>query len=78
LNKVVSEMESEDGWVSLAHVGNQLPNLASDFDPRSFGFRKLSDLVRKIDSLELSRPEAGNTRVRLKPAAKGKPAKSRK
>src|SRR5664279_2959700 len=40
INKVITPMESEDGWVPLAEVGKQLSNLASDFDPRTFGFRK--------------------------------------
>ena len=75
LNKVISEMESEDGWVTLGHVGSQLANLASDFDPRTYGFRKLSDLVRKIDTLELIQSEVGHLRIRLRPVVK---AKSRK
>src|SRR4051812_34151550 len=37
--KVITQMESEDGWVSLGEVGKQLANLAADFDPRTFGFR---------------------------------------
>jgi hypothetical protein len=31
-------MEGEDGWVPLGAVGNQLANLASDFDPRHLAF----------------------------------------
>jgi uncharacterized LabA/DUF88 family protein len=43
IKKVIRQMESEDGWVQLGAVGTQLANLASDFDPRTYGFRKLSD-----------------------------------
>ena len=50
-------MESEDGWVALGEVGKQLANLASDFDPRTFGFRKLSDLVRKTNAFEIDHPK---------------------
>ena len=78
LNKVISEMESEDGWVTLGHVGSQLANLASDFDPRTYGFRKLSDLVREIDTLELIRSEAGHLRIRLRPVVEGKSRKSKR
>lgn len=46
LNRVISQMDSEDGWVDLATVGRRLSNLALDFDPRTYGFGKLSDLVR--------------------------------
>src|SRR5437660_8541149 len=38
IKKVITQMESEDGWVTLGEVGRQLANLASDFDPRTFGF----------------------------------------
>jgi uncharacterized LabA/DUF88 family protein len=66
--KVIAQMESEDGWVSLAAVGSQLANLTSDFDPRTFGSRKLSDLVRKTNAFELDHPEGSTMRIRTKPA----------
>src|SRR5207244_9514815 len=69
IKKVITQMESEDGWVTLGEVGRQLANLASDFDPRTFGFRKLSDLVRKTNSFEIDHPEGGSLRIRIKPAA---------
>jgi uncharacterized LabA/DUF88 family protein len=78
LNKVISEIESDDGWITLSHFGNQLANHSSDFDPRTYGFKKLSDLVRKIDTLELDQTKGGPMRIRLKPAVKEKPEKSRR
>src|SRR5216684_5014154 len=69
IKKVIAQMESEDGWVPLGEVGGRLSNLASDFDPRTFGFRKLSDLVRKTNSFEIERPKGGGKmRIRIKPA----------
>lgn len=70
LNKIISEMESEDGWVTLGHIGTQLANLAPDFDPRTYGFKKLSDLVRHIDAFELSQSPSGHLRARSKPSLK--------
>ena len=67
LKKVIEQMESEDGWVPLGAVGKQLANIASDFDPRTFGFRKLSDLVRKTNSFDIDHPEGGTLRIRAKP-----------
>lgn len=67
IRKVIAQMESEDGWVPLGGVGTQLANLASDFDPRNFGFRKLSDLVRKTNAFELEHPEGGTLRIRVNP-----------
>ena len=66
INKIITEMESDDGWVPLGEVGKQLANLASDFDPRNFGCRKLSDLVRKTDAFEVEHPKGGAIQIRSK------------
>lgn len=71
IKKVISQMESEDGWVPLGSVGTQLANLASDFDPRTYGFRKLSDLVRKTNAFDIEQPQGGHLRIRIRqPASK--------
>jgi uncharacterized LabA/DUF88 family protein len=77
LSKIIAEMESDGGWVTLGQVGTQLANLAPDFDPRTYGFRKLSDLVRKLDALELDESDAGHLRVRAKPATGPAPRRRR-
>ena len=66
---VVSELESDGGWVGLGELGKQIYNRAPDFDPRTYGFKKLSDLVRKLGALELKEMEGGHLRVRVKAAA---------
>ena len=73
LKKIISDMDTDGGWVSLGQIGTQLANLASDFDPRTYGFKKLSDLVRHIDAFEL-KSDAGHLRLRIRPKAE----KSRK
>ena len=69
IKKVITQMESEDGWVTLGEVGRQLANLASDFDPRTFGFRNLSSLVRKTNSFEIDEANGRSMRIRVKPTA---------
>lgn len=68
IKRVIDQMETEDGWVLLGALGTQLANFAPDFDPRTFGFRKLSDLVRETGAFEIDHPEGGSLRIRLKPA----------
>jgi uncharacterized LabA/DUF88 family protein len=77
LTRLIADMETDGGWVALGNIGNQLANLVSDFDPRTYGFKKLSDLVRKIDALEI-KSEGGHLRVRLKPppTKKARPPKA--
>ena len=76
IKKAITQLESEDGWVTLGEVGKQLANLVSDFDPRTYGFRKLSDLVRKTDAFDIEQPKGGSLRIRKKTLAKP-PAKQK-
>ncbi len=67
--RVISEMDTDGGWASLGGLGSQLANIAPDFDPRTYGFKKLSDLVRKLTALEVME-NGGHLRVRVKPKPK--------
>jgi len=66
LTKAIAQMESEDGWVGLGAVGQRLANIASDFDPRTYGFRKLSDLIRKTGAFDMEQPDGRTVRIRAK------------
>ena len=72
LNKAIAQMETEDGWVGLGVVGQRLANIASDFDPRTYGFKKLSDLVRKTAAFDMEQPEGRTIRIRAKPTPPSK------
>jgi hypothetical protein len=69
LNKAIAQMDTEDGWVGLGAVGQRLANIASDFDPRTYGFRKLSDLVRGTGAFEMDQHDGRTVRIRAKAAA---------
>jgi hypothetical protein len=75
IQKIITQIESEDGWVTLGEVGRRLANLASDFDQRTYGFRNLSDLVRKTNAFDIDQPKGGSMRIRVKPAAGPAPRK---
>ena len=78
LTKAIAQMETEDGWVGLGVVGQRLANIASDFDPRTYGFRKLSDLVRQTGAFEMDQPEGRAVRIRAKPThpSRSRPAQA--
>lgn len=42
----LDETADETGWVPLGRLANYVQKVRPDFDPRLYGFRKLSDLVR--------------------------------
>ena len=51
---LMSALESllgEDGWARLSDFGSYLNKVRPDFDPRSYGYKKLSDLVRANQDL---------------------------
>src|SRR5262245_46206716 len=70
LRKAIEQMDDEDGWVHLGGVGQQLNKLFPDFDPRTYGAAKLSDLVRKTGGFEVGKPDGRSVHIRLKPAGK--------
>lgn len=70
LKRAIAQMETEDGWASLGAVGNQLASITSDFDPRSYGYRKLSDLVRGTGAFDIDHAEGRGLRIRAKAAVR--------
>ncbi len=57
LRSAIEESDDEDGWSNLSLVGKQISSQKPDFDPRHYGFSKLSSLIKAIDLFEF-RPEA--------------------
>lgn len=59
----ISSTEQEDGWARLSRVGAHISNHAS-FDPRNYGYQKLSDLIEAIGLFESRRTESMHFEVR--------------
>lgn len=56
---------ADEEWVGLGWLGQQLTQRYPDFDTREFGFKRLSELVRALDELEV-RTNGNQPMVRLK------------
>ncbi|MBT8449465.1 MAG: NYN domain-containing protein [Gammaproteobacteria bacterium] len=54
LRTAIEATEEDDGWAELGAVGSHITNKTS-FDPRNYGYRNLSGLIRAIDLFELKR-----------------------
>ena len=70
LADAVESCADEAGWSFLATVGSLIANHVPDFDPRHYGFRKLSSLIEAIGLFEVQRRGSGQAPqvfVRLKP-----------
>lgn len=66
LRRAIALIDDDGGWVGLGAVGQQLGSLASDFDPRTYGHARLSDLVEKTGAFEVERTKDKGIRIRLK------------
>ncbi len=54
LRGAVSSTLDDDGWSNLSEIGKNIANQAS-FDPRNYGYAKLSGLFEAIDLFEIQR-----------------------
>lgn len=57
--------DTEEDWVSLSAIGKHLRAAYPDFDPRTYGFAKLSGLIEAMPKLEISNKD-NHLSVRIK------------
>ncbi len=63
--------DDADGWYQLGAVGQRMQNLSPEFDTRTFGHGKLSELVEATGNFETNR-DGPHVRLRPKPARRRK------
>ena len=57
---VIADMDEDgDGWVSVGGLGDRLRNAYPDFDQRSYGHAKLSDLIRATGRFDVQTSSGG-------------------
>lgn len=49
----VADLADEDGYADLSNLGNLIIKKQPDFDPRNFGFRKLSTMLKYLVRFEV-------------------------
>ncbi|SLN45318.1 NYN domain-containing protein [Ruegeria meonggei] len=59
IRNVAKNSNEPDGWATLGFVGHQLGKIYPDFDARTYGYKRLSDLVRALDRFEKSGTNGG-------------------
>ncbi|GIF25626.1 uncharacterized LabA/DUF88 family protein [Actinoplanes tereljensis] len=60
LRDAVQAASDDDGWAPLAYVGNIIVKQRPDFDPRTYGYNKLSDLVKATALFTTERRAVGD------------------
>jgi uncharacterized protein (TIGR00288 family) len=63
----INDLSDEDGWAFLGDVGNLLQKKQPNFDPRNYGFQKLTLLIKSISNFEIDHRESpsGNRNIKL-------------
>ena len=63
--QMIADMDEDgDGWVLAGAIGNRLRNAYPDFDQRTYGYAKLSDLIRATGRFEVESKGPGGMRIR--------------
>jgi uncharacterized LabA/DUF88 family protein len=62
LRDAVEAASDDDGWAALGYVGTLVTKQQPDFDARSWGYAKLSDLMGATTLFELERRSPGDGR----------------
>jgi hypothetical protein len=60
----IYDCADDDGWAFLGDVGSLINKKQPNFDPRNFGFYKLTPLIDSLDIFEIEQREAGNSRFK--------------
>lgn len=60
----VSDIADEEGWASMGELGTLLLKKKPDFDPRNFGFAKLTPLIRSLSRFEIDARVIDATKTR--------------
>src|SRR5665647_820990 len=60
----VTDLADENGWAFLGDVGNLIIKKQPDFDPRNFGYPKLTPLIKSLDNFEIDMRDTGQLNIK--------------
>ncbi|OJW80933.1 MAG: Maebl [Bacteroidetes bacterium 46-16] len=78
ISSSISDLANESGWAFLGDLGNLILKKRPDFDPRNYGFKKLAQLIKSIDTVEVEErtSERGDNKlVYIRTRKQGQPKK---
>ncbi len=74
LTRAIDNRAGDDGWAHLGAVGSYLSSADTSFDPRNYGYPRLSVLAEAQPYVEVENTGDGSARVRLKATRQAKKA----
>ena len=65
LNQSIDDLADDSGWAFLADVGNLILKKKPDFDPRNYGFSKLTPLIESCKThFTIDKRNSGDSRIK--------------
>ncbi len=65
ISATIDDLADENGWAFLGDVGNMLLKKQPNFDPRNFGYTKLSPLIKSITKIEIDNRQTDKAGIKL-------------
>lgn len=60
----IQDLADEQGWAFLGDVGNLILKVRPSFDPRNYGFAKLTPLIHSIENVEIDERATEQSKVK--------------
>ncbi|MEM1220081.1 MAG: NYN domain-containing protein [Bacteroidota bacterium] len=64
IRSTINDLGDEDGWAFLGEVGSSLNKKMPQFDPRNYGFGKLTPMFKSLKQFEVDERETDNRRIK--------------
>ena len=61
----INDLADENGWAFLGDVGNLILKKQPNFDPRNYGFQKLTPLIKSAPQFEIDKRETDKAGIKL-------------
>ena len=61
----IEDLTDDEGWAFLGDVGSLIVKKRPSFDPRNYGFSKLTPLITSIKEFQIEKRDSGNGRNKL-------------
>ena len=61
----ITDLSDDEGWAFLGDVGSLLQKKRPNFDPRNYGFQKLTPLIKSTGKFEIDQRESQKGRYKL-------------
>lgn len=61
----INDLADENGWAFLGDIGNLILKKQPNFDPRNYGFQKLTPLIKSLPQFEIDKRETDKAGIKL-------------